>query len=264
METVARSYRRIREHNDPAIFIALRDEKEAMAEAENLSRQDAAGLPLLGTYRLWVTEQNVNRWNTREKQSNHPLDLTFVYGDVRVCYNAATLYSGSPWHTPGYSGPLGGSCDYELNLAKDDQVLGTDDFVLATIGNLNSEGSLQAEQAAFWILRKLGAPYLNRRHVRVFFNGQQRGNVYEDAQQPSRELVSQYFPDDDAGSLHKIEDWFEFDGKYFKVPRTQLTPKPAQSPHPPIWYGVSAKSSLRRAARRKSGATFVMPCPSGP
>jgi allophanate hydrolase len=48
METVARSYRRIREHNDPAIFIALRDEKEAMAEAENLSRQDAAGLPLLG------------------------------------------------------------------------------------------------------------------------------------------------------------------------------------------------------------------------
>ena len=172
---------------------------------------EPAGLPLLGTYRLWVTDQNVNRWNTREKQSNHPLDVTFVYGDARVCYNAATLYSGSPWHTPGYSGPLGGSCDYELNLAKDDQVLGTDDFVLATIGNLNSESSLQAEQAAFWIMRKLGAPYLNRRHVRVFFNGQQRGNVYEDAQQPNREVVSQYFPDDADGSFHKIEDWFEFD-----------------------------------------------------
>ena len=46
------------------------------------------------------------------------------------------------------------------------------------------------------------------------------------------------------------EDFFEFDGKYYKVPRTQLTPKPAQNPHPPIWYGVSAPSSLRRAARR--------------
>ena len=46
------------------------------------------------------------------------------------------------------------------------------------------------------------------------------------------------------------EDFFEFDGKYYQVPRTQLTPKPAQRPHPPIWYGVSAKSSLRRAARR--------------
>ena len=171
---------------------------------------EPAGLPMLGAYRLWVSQKNVNRWATREKQSNHPLDMTFVYGDTRVCYNAGTLYSGSPWHTPGYSGPLAGACDYELNLAKDDMVLGADDFVLATIGNLHSDPTYQGEQASFWIGRKLGAPYLHRRHVRVFFNGQQRGNVYEDSQQPDREIVKQFFPDDDAGSLHKIEDWFEF------------------------------------------------------
>src|SRR5262245_6480420 len=47
-ETVARSFRRIREHNDPAIFISLRDETEAIAEAESLARKDAANLPLLG------------------------------------------------------------------------------------------------------------------------------------------------------------------------------------------------------------------------
>src|SRR5690348_1766535 len=47
-QTVARSYRRIREHNDPAIFIALRDEKEAIADAESLAGKDAATLPLLG------------------------------------------------------------------------------------------------------------------------------------------------------------------------------------------------------------------------
>ncbi len=47
-ETVARSYRRIREHNDPAIFISLRDEQDAIAEAESLARKDAASLPLLG------------------------------------------------------------------------------------------------------------------------------------------------------------------------------------------------------------------------
>jgi len=45
---------------------------------------------------------------------------------------------------------------------------------------------------------------------------------------------------------------FEFNGKYYKVPETQLTPKPQQSPHPPIWYGVSATNSLKRAARRKA------------
>jgi allophanate hydrolase len=47
-ETVARSYRRIRDHNDPAIFISLRDEKDAQAEAEALAKKDARALPLYG------------------------------------------------------------------------------------------------------------------------------------------------------------------------------------------------------------------------
>jgi allophanate hydrolase len=48
-ESVARSYQRIRDHNDPAIFISLRDEKDAIAEAERLAaRKDAGELPLLG------------------------------------------------------------------------------------------------------------------------------------------------------------------------------------------------------------------------
>ena len=47
-QTVARSFLRIREHNDPAIFISLRDEADAVAEAEALSAKDAATLPLYG------------------------------------------------------------------------------------------------------------------------------------------------------------------------------------------------------------------------
>ncbi|MBB5048869.1 allophanate hydrolase [Rhodopseudomonas rhenobacensis] len=47
-ETVARSYARIRERNDPSIFISLRDEAEAIAEAQALSGKDAAALPLYG------------------------------------------------------------------------------------------------------------------------------------------------------------------------------------------------------------------------
>jgi hypothetical protein len=163
-----------------------------------------------GAYRLWVSQRNVTRWASREKQSNQPIDATFAYGTGRVCYNVDTLYSGSPWHTPGYNSPDGNTCDYEVNFPKDDLVLGTDDFVLATIGNLNSDPSFQAEQTAFWIGRKLGAPYMHRRYIRLFFNGQQRSEVYEDVQQPNAEVVSEFFPDDDNGSLHKIEDWFEF------------------------------------------------------
>jgi allophanate hydrolase len=47
-QTVARSFARIRDHNDPAIFISLRDEKQALAEADALAAKDAAQLPLYG------------------------------------------------------------------------------------------------------------------------------------------------------------------------------------------------------------------------
>jgi allophanate hydrolase len=47
-QTVARSYRRIREHSDPAVFISLREEKVAIAEAEALAARNADALPLLG------------------------------------------------------------------------------------------------------------------------------------------------------------------------------------------------------------------------
>jgi allophanate hydrolase len=47
-QTVARSFQRIRNHNDPAIFISLRDEADAVAEAEALTAKDAALLPLYG------------------------------------------------------------------------------------------------------------------------------------------------------------------------------------------------------------------------
>ena len=47
-QTVARSYQRIRDYNDPAVFISLRDEQDALTEAEALANKDAAALPLYG------------------------------------------------------------------------------------------------------------------------------------------------------------------------------------------------------------------------
>jgi len=47
-QTVARSFARIREYDDPAVFISLRDEKNAIAEAEGLKAKSAAELPLFG------------------------------------------------------------------------------------------------------------------------------------------------------------------------------------------------------------------------
>ena len=47
-ETVARTYARIRQHNDPAIFITLRDEKEALVEAKTIAAHLDPALPLFG------------------------------------------------------------------------------------------------------------------------------------------------------------------------------------------------------------------------
>src|ERR1700709_741592 len=47
-QTVARSFQRIRDYNDPAVFISLRDEKDALAGAEALTNKDASLLPLYG------------------------------------------------------------------------------------------------------------------------------------------------------------------------------------------------------------------------
>lgn len=67
---------------------------------------------------------------------------------------------------------------------------------------------------------------------------------------PREERVARFEEALDLMTLAWTEDRFEFEGRFYRVPETQLTPKPAQSPHPPLWYGVSAKSSLRRAAKR--------------
>jgi allophanate hydrolase len=46
--TIARTYERIRAYNDPALFITLRHEKDALAEAASLERNSARDLPLYG------------------------------------------------------------------------------------------------------------------------------------------------------------------------------------------------------------------------
>jgi allophanate hydrolase len=47
-KTVARTFQRIRDHADPAIFISLRDEAEAVAEAEAMLASGRSDLPLFG------------------------------------------------------------------------------------------------------------------------------------------------------------------------------------------------------------------------
>src|SRR2546423_14868277 len=48
VETIARTFERIRAHGDPAVFITLREEADAAAEAEALAREGNVDRPLYG------------------------------------------------------------------------------------------------------------------------------------------------------------------------------------------------------------------------
>lgn len=45
----------------------------------------------------------------------------------------------------------------------------------------------------------------------------------------------------------------EFQGRYFRLPRSVIQPKPVQKPHPPIYLAAYVPSALRRAATLANG-----------
>jgi alkanesulfonate monooxygenase SsuD/methylene tetrahydromethanopterin reductase-like flavin-dependent oxidoreductase (luciferase family) len=49
------------------------------------------------------------------------------------------------------------------------------------------------------------------------------------------------------------QDVVEYEGDFYRVPRSRVDPKPVQKPHPPILLGGTAEAALRRAGRVAAG-----------
>jgi hypothetical protein len=175
---------------------------------------------IFGTYHLWLSQTNVNRWITLPVMSNEDIDGTLVYNN-RVIYNMGGRYSGSPWHQY-YDSPAGNrACHYVWSMPKDDLLLGASSFNKihwpgndiqsdTATSNVN-DPTLQREQAANTFLRALGAPWIYRRFVAVYVNGVRRGNLMEDSYRPNASGVKdEYFPDDTGGQYYKLQPWYEF------------------------------------------------------
>ncbi|SPE51721.1 hypothetical protein SBV1_1420001 [Verrucomicrobia bacterium] len=163
-----------------------------------------------GTYHVWITQTNVNRWSNLSDLSNEGNDFTFV-NDTRVIYNALGHFSGSPYHQE-FNTPTGNLCHYKWVFPDDDAFLGATDFnKIHQPGNgPGDDGSLQREQTAYTFMRALGVPWLSRRYVAVYVNGGRRGVLMEDTQVPGSDMVKEYFPNDPDGFLYKMQPWFEF------------------------------------------------------
>ncbi|HVU27987.1 MAG TPA: lamin tail domain-containing protein [Verrucomicrobiae bacterium] len=191
-------------------FPALRSNDNEPARECLIMSGDGNPVGSFGVYHLWITQSNAMRWANLGNLSNEGNDCTFVNGN-RVIYNMQGRFAGSPYHQ-NYTGPYNALCNYKWEFNDDDQFLGATDFnKIHQPGNsAGDDASLQREQLANTFLRALGVPWLNRRYVVVYVNGNRRGNVMEDAQCPGGDVVKEHWPNDSDGFLYKMQPWIEF------------------------------------------------------
>jgi hypothetical protein len=163
-----------------------------------------------GVYHLWMTQSNKTRWSNLPNLSNESSDCTFVNG-TRVIYNMQGRFTGSPYHQI-YNAPDGNLCSYKWTFQDDDAFLGATSFnkIHQPGDTPGDDASLQREQLAWTFMRALGVPWLNRRYVAVYVNGNRRGILMEDTQCPDGDMVKEHFPNDSDGYLYKMQPWFEF------------------------------------------------------
>ena len=161
-------------------------------------------------YHLWITQTNATRWSALSDLSNESWDCTMVNNN-RIIYNAQARFAGSPYHQ-GFTTPTGALCHYKWTFQDDDEFLGATSFnKIHQPGNgAGDDASIQREQTANTFLRALGVPWLNRRYIAVYVNGNRRGTLMEDAQCPDGDVVKEHFPNDADGWLYKMQPWFEF------------------------------------------------------
>ncbi|MBN2506224.1 MAG: lamin tail domain-containing protein, partial [Verrucomicrobia bacterium] len=171
---------------------------------------DTAVSGCLGVYRLWQTGNNYTNWTNRERMSNEPLDITFVYGNFRAVYNAGARYRGSPF-TRNPSSPTATGANFVWTLPEDDLFLGSDELNIDSLEPTGRDATALREVTAFTMAEQMGLPFSYQRYVRLVINGTASASyVNSDSQQPNNEYIAMWFPDGAEGDLYKVDDWFEF------------------------------------------------------
>ncbi|HAK94486.1 MAG TPA: hypothetical protein DCM87_05665 [Planctomycetes bacterium] len=151
----------------------------------------------LPTYHLLAPKAQWDALKARPRLSNRPADATFVYGNAAIFYNVAFRARGSPytrdmsfnWRIRFGERRLGGRNAYTLDGQKQD-------------------GTRQHERAVHWLLANLRVPSLRQRYVFVNIPGREQG-VFEDVERVDGEFIDRWFPGQERGNLHKIDDYFE-------------------------------------------------------
>jgi len=161
----------------------------------------------LATYRVWMSNDVINTFTSRPTLSNELMDCTFVYNDTEVFYNTRLRFRGSPFLRSGFGRNPTGRSGYRIDFNPDQRFRCRDEINLDNTEGGN-RGPLQ-ERASYWFHRQMGLQYSRQEFIRPILNGSVHGN-YEDVQKIDGDYIDQWFPEDADGSLHKIDDYFEY------------------------------------------------------
>jgi hypothetical protein len=171
--------------------------------------QDTAVQTEFATYRVWMSNAVMDSFQSRPNLSNELMDCTFVYNDSEIFYNCGIRHRGSPFLRSG-TGRSPYPADrhgfrIEFNA---DQKFGNRDEINLDGTEGGNRGPLQ-ERASYWFYRQMGLECSRQEFVRLIMNGR-IANIYEDVQKIDGNYLDTWFPGNNKGYLHKIDDYFEY------------------------------------------------------
>ncbi|MFC1718967.1 CotH kinase family protein, partial [Candidatus Poribacteria bacterium] len=161
----------------------------------------------LPTYRIIMTARDKQELSQRVSLSNEPLNVTFIFDERDVYYQATCRYTGSP-HRRGrrqFSG-------YRIRFNVDEKLHGIKRQARFDRNN-NSPGGYYNERISYDLLRKMGVPTCEQEWIHVRFNGRKSNLAWEDILPPSKRYLSIFYPDDSDGQLYEIFQRFTFYGR---------------------------------------------------
>jgi len=159
------------------------------------------------TYRIWLSDDVINTFRSRPNLSNELMDCTFVYNDSEVFYNVGIRYRGSPFLRSGAGRDPRDRYAYRLDFNPDQKFHGLEEINLDNTEG-GSRGPLQ-ERASYWFYKQMGLPFSRHEYVRPIINGNAHSN-FEDVQKIDGDYINEWFPNDNDGYIHKIDDYFEY------------------------------------------------------
>jgi hypothetical protein len=159
------------------------------------------------TYRVWLSNDVISTFRSRPNLSNELMDCTFVYNNSEVFYNVGIRYRGSPFIRSGSNRDPRDRYAYRLDFNPDRKFRGREEINLDNTEGGN-RGPLQ-ERASYWFYKQMGLQFSMQEFVRPIINGRSNG-IYEDVQKIDGDYIDKWFPGNNQGYIHKIDDYFEY------------------------------------------------------